>query len=731
MNQEQLRPDLKIMAKLDSGGCLVVDERSGQEYEFGEVEHWLIEGIRAGKTAEVLQRECNVRFSLDYQPEDILEFLRLLSQWGLMAKVEEDSVSPQPLLPQPLPSGHWHWFNPHALFGLLLQVFYPLRILVWLTPLAFAIGAACIAARPEAFKTDLAGAYTHFGILGRLLFAALSVNLASQLVRGMVARHFSLGASSFGMVLAFGCIPRFSVHLVPDGQPDRHVRLWLNATSTLVRLWLFTLGAVTWAVLRHNGSMLALVGVELALISLVGLLFVANPLWNGDGARFLSALLGSRDLHRQARNALQAFFIRSPAVIARHQKNSLVLGVLGLFSILVTFCFFIFVGYKSFIYLESRYHGTGVILFLLVGGYVSFKLKQASVQPLGGKVSSRVQICQSYLWRWTLFLLFMILAIIPYRYETGGDAEVLPLARASIAPEMDGLIEEVFVRSGQQVKAGDVLAQMADYAYLNEIRVIEADIAAKQNEILRFQTTPSVAEIKLAEERVNTARIQLSHAESKLQRQAALVERGFVSPQSYDDTVRDVDRDRQLLAETLSSLQAVKAQMNPYHIALLRDELKKMKHKADHYREQLRRTRLTAPFDGRIVTSDIQYQRNSYHEAGQLFAEIEDTQTVFVRVAVPEFDMNDVAPGAAVRVKFWAFPQREFTGVVEEIEPATADESYGRVVYVKTRFSNQQALLKSGLTGFAKIQGQETMLALAFSRALVRFIGIEAWSWLP
>lgn len=729
MSYEQLRPDLKIVAKLDSGGCVLVDERSGQEYEFGKVEHWLIKGIQAGKTAEVLQRECNARFSLNYQSEDILEFLRLLSQWGLMTK-EMDSASPPSLLPQ-LPSGHWHWFSPHTLFGLLLQVFHPLRVLVWLTPFAFAVGAACVASRSEVFRADLAGAYAHFGIVGRLLFAALSVNLASQLVRGMVACYFGIGTPSFGTVLAFGCIPRFSVHLVPDGQPDRHARLWLNATSTLVRLWLFALGAVTWAILRHSGSILALVGVELALISLIGLLFVANPLWNGDGARFLSALFDSHDLHRQARNALQDFFIKSPAAIARHQKRSLALGVFGFISMLLTFAFFVFVGQKLFIYLESRYHGGGVVLFLLVGGYVSLKFLQTSVHSLGGGVISQVEIGRSRILRWIVPLLLVICAILPYRYETGGDAEVLPRARATIAPEMDGLIEEIFVSSGQWVKAGDVLARMADYSYLDEIRVIEADISAKQNEILRFQTTPSAAEIKLAEERVNTARIQLSHTEIKLQRQAALVERGFVSQQSYDDMVRDLDRDRQLLAEALSNLQAVKAQMNPHQIALLRDELQKMKHKVAHYREQLRRTRLTAPFDGRVVTSDIQYQRNSYHEAGQLFAEIEDTQTVFVRVAVPEFDMSDVMPGAAVRVKFWAFPQREFIGVVEEIEPATADESYGRVVYIKTRFFNQQALLKSGLTGFAKIQGQETVLALAFSRALVRFVGIEAWSWLP
>lgn len=785
-----LRTDLKIVTTPGKNGCVLVDEKTGEEYEFGEIEHWLIEGIRSKKTAKALCLECNTRFSLQYRIEDIHEFFALLSTWGLMTKsadkqnlrrhaeekkvgrqevpcsgtseqaeklsikpddsrslslTQEDvSSSGQTTLDEAFTTqtdfqrnGYWHLFDPSAGFDALSNLSYLSRLLAWLTPLAFAIGTACVISRPDVFVADLGRAYTRFGVFGRILFAALSVNLASQIARGAVARRFGIETPSFGITLAFGLIPRFNTHLSLAGQPDRKTRLWLNSTATLVRLWFFALGTVSWAILRQGGSNLAVAGAELALIAIIGLFFVANPLWNGDGSRFLSALFDLPDLHRQSQSALRSLFIKMPVAVARHQRHSTLFALFGVASMAMIASFAAFVAYRIFSYLEHNHHGAGVALFILLGFYVSLRLRRfwTSTSNVKGEASNTgppASVIQGgYRLKAIVLLALAIAALLPYRYEMGGDAEVLPLVRATISPEMDGVIEEIFVSSGQQVKAGTVLARMADYQFVNEIEIIEADIAAKQNEILRFQTTPSNAEIKLAEEHVNTARIQYTYTESRLQRQQTLIERGFVSQQSYEDIRRDLDRDRQLLAEAVSNLAAVKDQINPFQIAQLRDELQKLVRRANAYRDQLKHTRLTAPFDGRVVTGDLQYQRNSYFEAGKVLAEIENTSMVFVRIAVPEYDYVDILPGASVRVRLWAFPQREFIGTVEEIESTAVDKTYGTIINVKSRFSNEQMLLKSGLTGFAKVEGEETVLVLAFTRALLRFAMVEMWSWLP
>ena len=76
------------------------------------------------------------------------------------------------------------------------------------------------------------------------------------------------------------------------------------------------------------------------------------------------------------------------------------------------------------------------------------------------------------------------------------------------------------------------------------------------------------------------------------------------------------------------------------------------------------RTYVTSPIRGQIVTKDLKFLLRSYLDAGVVFADIEDTSSVFVRIAVPESDIGEVAAGAPVnRCGRWpgARPERWVT----------------------------------------------------------------------
>jgi len=44
---------------------------------------------------------------------------------------------------------------------------------------------------------------------------------------------------------------------------------------------------------------------------------------------------------------------------------------------------------------------------------------------------------------------------------------------------------------------------------------------------------------------------------------------------------------------------------------------------------------------------------------------------------------------------------------------------------------NENGELRTGMTGFAKIEGETIPVWKAFSLSILRFINVEAWSWLP
>ena len=48
-----------------------------------------------------------------------------------------------------------------------------------------------------------------------------------------------------------------------------------------------------------------------------------------------------------------------------------------------------------------------------------------------------------------------------------------------------------------------------------------------------------------------------------------------------------------------------------------------------------------------------------------------------------------------------------------------------------TTIDNPAGELKSGMTGYAKVDGETLPVWKAFTRAIFRFIDVELWSWIP
>ena len=157
-----------------------------------------------------------------------------------------------------------------------------------------------------------------------------------------------------------------------------------------------------------------------------------------------------------------------------------------------------------------------------------------------------------------------------------------------------------------------------------------------------------------------------------------------------------------------------------------------LKQEIVYYEEHLRRTVITTPIDGRIVTTNLQYQVGSFLKEGAIFAVVEDTRTVQIQVTVPQSQIGDVVVGAPVVLRLWDYRHRDFTGVVEEVQAAAlTSDTTGSTVTITARMENRDGLLTSGMTGYAKIRCETTPVIVAFTKALVLFVRVEIWSWLP
>lgn len=142
------------------------------------------------------------------------------------------------------------------------------------------------------------------------------------------------------------------------------------------------------------------------------------------------------------------------------------------------------------------------------------------------------------------------------------DCLIEPAQTVDVRSATEGIIEQVFVRRGDRVRAGQVLAQL-------ESRVESATVQIAQH---RAQ----------AGGRLETAQSRLAYAEKKLQRSETLQSQNFLSAQARDEA----EAEKRILESELREA---------------RESREAAAHEHRHAQQVLARRTLRSPFDGVVL----------------------------------------------------------------------------------------------------------------------------------
>jgi multidrug resistance efflux pump len=206
---------------------------------------------------------------------------------------------------------------------------------------------------------------------------------------------------------------------------------------------------------------------------------------------------------------------------------------------------------------------------------------------------------------------------------------------------------------------------------------------------------------------------------------------GAGSQTAYEQALSTLQTDLANLEVSRASLDLVMSGATETDIAIAQAEVDRLTLELEFARSELERTQIVASMDGRIVTANLQLLTGSYMRAGDPLLEVENAEVISAVIAVPESDIALIAPGDVVRLKAWGQSDIEIDGEVQSIAPAADDEGYGSVVRVTAVFPNPDDFLRSGMTGYAKVDGAEMRAWEAYLRSIMRFFQIEVWSWIP
>ncbi|MBI6545184.1 MAG: GAF domain-containing protein [Cyanobacteria bacterium NC_groundwater_1444_Ag_S-0.65um_54_12] len=140
---------------------------------------------------------------------------------------------------------------------------------------------------------------------------------------------------------------------------------------------------------------------------------------------------------------------------------------------------------------------------------------------------------------------------------------------------------------------------------------------------------------------------------------------------------------------------------------------------------------LLAPISGVIMTPSLPERLGETLSKGEELLRMATTAEMRVEVEIPETEISLVKPGQAVSVRLLAHPLRTFRGLVQTISPEAKATSAGPTFKVTARISNNDALLRSGMQGMARVDTGKRRLIILLLRAPAGWLSAIWWRLRP
>lgn len=564
-----------------------------------------------------------------------------------------------------------------------------------------------------------------------LLIAALLTNLASAAARAATIAGYTPENPAVGLLFSGPLrLPRLFVDTSGAAERARSADRLRVVGSGLIGIAALVVLSVLGVFLY--GQTLPALGQQAVATAAVGVILLVlrlNPLALYEGHYLLAHWLGHPDLRTQAWSALLKFERPWPVATRKMSRRTLVLYavLVILFLILTLLLMFLFLGD----WLMQRFGGVG---FLIFAGFLTIAFRTQYLRS--GAVKDPLGRPKPPPWRptrrtWTTAGVALLVALIPYHYEPGGTFVVLPGERAEVLALVDGDVREVRAREGDTVSAGQVLVQLGDARPRAELAAAEALLARLEADLALLKKGLRIEAVELARERWMTAERKARLAEAEARRAGTAFRGGDLNAHVQELAQGAADVAREHAVEARHALELASSPAQEEKIAAAEAAIAQAKADRELRAQQLEYTQIRAPIAGRVLAPRLHYARGDVLDRGESLARIENPARVLAEVSVAEADVPRLHLDGEGSVKPWAFAGRSFDARVHSIAPAAETGESGRFVRVQLAVEDPEARLLSGMTGQAKIDGGWQPAALVFTRALLRFLFVRAWSWIP
>jgi RND family efflux transporter MFP subunit len=236
--------------------------------------------------------------------------------------------------------------------------------------------------------------------------------------------------------------------------------------------------------------------------------------------------------------------------------------------------------------------------------------------------------------------------------------------------------------------------------------------------------------------------------EGVVQRVVAAPYNGYIkeAPIRPGDIVKQGDvlcllDDRDLKLERIKWITEREQLIKQYHEAMAKHEraqaritrakIDQAKAQISFLDEQLARTKVTAPFDGIVMSGDLSQSLGAPVERGQVLFEVAPLDKYRVIAEVDERDITEITVGQQSELVFPSMPRRSFPFVVEKITPVSTAKEGRNYFLVEGRMEEGSERLRPGMGGVGKITIDRRRLIWVGTHKAIDWLRLQLWRWWP
>ena len=272
-------------------------------------------------------------------------------------------------------------------------------------------------------------------------------------------------------------------------------------------------------------------------------------------------------------------------------------------------------------------------------------------------------------------LLPLALVIGAYWYITGGqvvsmDDAYVEADKVGVSTDVPGIVAEVGVTENQHVGAGQILYRLDDLQLRFALARAQAQIGTVRDALNALK-----ANYRDMQSQIQQAQNDIEYFDTEFHRQQDLLAAHVASQSTFDTARRNLQNAQLKLASLTQQLGAIAANLDDDPVGEVEKKPRYLDAVAqrDEAARQLAHTVVKAPFAG-IVTNVPAIAPGKYLQASATAFYLVAADHVWVVANPKETELTYVRTGQSASVTVDTYPDTQWSGSVESISPAAAQE---------------------------------------------------------